>query len=49
MTSAMEKFGIQGAKIFFGAPLSTVSELKETFGLVSNDSLIGRLEHLRQI
>ena len=49
MTSAMEKFGKQGAKIFIGAPLSTVSELKEKFGLESNDSLIGRLEYIRQI
>ena len=47
--NAMEKFGEKGAKIFSGAPLSTVSELKEKFGLEWNDSLIGRLAHLHQI
>lgn len=45
----MERFSKQGAKISFVAPLSTVSELEEKFGLEWNDSLIGRLEHLRRI
>ena len=43
MNSAMEKYGERGAKIASGAPLFTVSELREKFKLQSNDSLIGRL------
>lgn len=49
MNSAMEKFGEKGAKISSDAPLSTISELKEKFGLELNDSLICGLAHLHQI